>query len=480
MFCTKCGKENQDGMRFCQYCGTPLTASAQPTPPPAGYQQPAYRQPEDYVPRQDTFPPVIQVLRQMAVSPLFLVAAITYSCTILFTLLGAFVGSSSNALLQYMLMLEGMGGMVDYSALNSMTSIMRGASVGGVLIGQVPAILVAVGIWMMFAAARDNSGQPMKTGGLTLIRVMQVISLVFEILLLVILELALLISMLALSDYTDYAVPIVVTSMVLVALALGLGIVYSVKLIQTLSTMIRTIRNQRPYARISTYVAVLSILSGAASLVMVLFSGNFFSGVGALCSAAASITFGIFLFQYRSRMQTLKQTQPAPDQFQAPAYSEPAPVYHEPEPQPYQAPYGGPAGLTGSAPVPGPETWPAPVGETAVLQQPQETTVLNAQATLPTVRLIRVRNNAVVMIDRPQFRIGRDPGVADYIITDNTAVGRQHADIVQHDSRCFVMDLNSTNHTYVNGQQVMPGTEFPLNNGDQLMLGDECFQVEIR
>ena len=109
-----------------------------------------------------------------------------------------------------------------------------------------------------------------------------------------------------------------------------------------------------------------------------------------------------------------------------------------------------------------------------------ETTVLNqTPVALPTLYLRRVRDNSMILIDRPQFRIGRDPGVADFIVTDNTAVGRQHADIIQRGESFFVVDLNSTNHTYLNGTQIQPLQEYPLQNQDQLVLGDECFQVEI-
>ena len=38
-----------------------------------------------------------------------------------------------------------------------------------------------------------------------------------------------------------------------------------------------------------------------------------------------------------------------------------------------------------------------------------------------------------------------------YFIGDNTAVSRSHANIITREGRCFILDTNSTNHTYVNG-----------------------------
>lgn len=485
MFCTKCGKENQDGMRFCQYCGTPLT-QGQPAP-----------QPDAYVPQMPVLSPVMQALKQLASSPLYITGAVAYSCMILFNVIAAVSGGAGGGIMRYLSVLNNYG--LSTRELNYMLGGAMGAVTGVslffTLLCQIPAILVAVGIWMVFASAVDRTGQPMTTGGLSLIRVLQIISIVGQSLLLAILEIALVITMVGMSRYSDDVIPIAVTCMVLVLLIMGLGLLYSVKLVQTLGTMQRAIRFQKPLSRVSTYVAVLTILAGVLTLFSVFVAGGLFSALAALCGAVASIVFGVFLFQYRSRMQVLKDTGGAPRPAPQPA-PVPQPYYEsqptpapQPAPQPYYEPQPEPVPQPAPAPQPYYEQQPAPnsyygtqpvtVGETEVLRQPQETTVLKPQPLIPTIRLIRIKDNAVIMIDRPQFRIGRDPGVADYIITDNTAVGRQHADIVQHGGEYFVVDLNSTNHTYVNGCQVCPGSEYPLQNGDQLMLGDECFRVEI-
>lgn len=508
MFCTKCGKQNPDGMRFCQYCGTPLMQGGQQQYQQNGaqqsqyqqngyqqngYQQSQYQQADAYVSYAPPLSPVAQALRQMGGSAVFLTAAVAYTCAILFTIIGGFVGSSNSVLASYLALAEQMGGMVDYGALNTVLGAMRGASVMSTILMEIPAILVAVGIWMTFATVRNNGSAPMQTGGLTLIRVLQIIGVVFECVALVLLEVALIISMVAASQYTDMAVPVLATAMALILLIMGLGILYNVKLIQTLGTIRLTMQTQRPSTRISTYAAVMTIIGGVASLVSIFSAGNIFSSLGLLCSAVASIVFGVFLFQFRNRMQVLKMSrndqmnysdqggynnQNGYDQngYNQNGYGQNGYGQNENGQNGYgQNGYGqnenGQNGYGQNVNDSQAGGWQESVGET---------TVLHPQNPVPTVRLIRVRNNAVIMIDRPQFRIGRDPGVADYIITDNTAVGRQHADIVQHDGQCYVVDLNSTNHTFVNGQQVYPGTEYPLHNGDQLMLGDDCFQVEIR
>lgn len=66
---------------------------------------------------------------------------------------------------------------------------------------------------------------------------------------------------------------------------------------------------------------------------------------------------------------------------------------------------------------------------------------------------------------------------ADIVIAGNAAISRRHAEIVKKDSRCYyISDLNSVNHTWVNGDIVGPGGEHPLETGDIIRLADEEFE----
>ena len=44
MFCEKCGKKNEDGKRFCQYCGAPLSSGAEGGYTPLAAGRPGDRQ----------------------------------------------------------------------------------------------------------------------------------------------------------------------------------------------------------------------------------------------------------------------------------------------------------------------------------------------------------------------------------------------------------------------------------------------------
>ena len=45
----------------------------------------------------------------------------------------------------------------------------------------------------------------------------------------------------------------------------------------------------------------------------------------------------------------------------------------------------------------------------------------------------------------------------------------------QREGRCFILDTNSTNHTYVNGVMIRSNEEVVLSEGDKIRLANEEF-----
>lgn len=123
-------------------------------------------------------------------------------------------------------------------------------------------------------------------------------------------------------------------------------------------------------------------------------------------------------------------------------------------------------------------------GETTVLcaGRPGETVVLNGtmqQVQVPKPHLVRSRNNETIPLNKPVFRIGKEKSYVDYFIGDNTAVSRSHADIITRDGVYFVVDTNSTNHTFVNGKMIHSNVETELHDGDKLRFGNEDFEFRL-
>ena len=76
--------------------------------------------------------------------------------------------------------------------------------------------------------------------------------------------------------------------------------------------------------------------------------------------------------------------------------------------------------------------------------------------------------------------LGEERSYVDYFIGDNTAISRSHADIVCRDNRYFIVDMRSTNHTFVNEMLVQNGEEREIQSGDKVRLANEEFDFEIR
>lgn len=126
----------------------------------------------------------------------------------------------------------------------------------------------------------------------------------------------------------------------------------------------------------------------------------------------------------------------------------------------------------------------ADYGETTVLGGDNaygETTVLGEENYQNKISpyLIRVKNNEKISINKAMFRIGKEKSYVDYFIDDNTYISRGHANILCKDGRCYIVDNNSRNHTYVNGEMITSGNEVELKNGDTIKLANEAFEFKI-
>ena len=161
----------------------------------------------------------------------------------------------------------------------------------------------------------------------------------------------------------------------------------------------------------------------------------------------------------------------------ATAYAYDAPINTQPN-----------GGFTPAKPVT-PATTPvqyanAGAGETSVLNQGAgETTVLNQGSSETTVlnqnthygSLVRKKNKETIKINSTHFVIGKERAKVNYCVVDNTSVSRTHATIFNRGGAAFLMDMNATNGTFVNGVRLNPGQEIVLKNGDTILLADEEF-----
>lgn len=93
--------------------------------------------------------------------------------------------------------------------------------------------------------------------------------------------------------------------------------------------------------------------------------------------------------------------------------------------------------------------------------------------------LFRILTEENISVNKPVYRLGKERSYVDYFVTNNIAVSRSHADIITRGTRYFVMDLNSKNHTFLNGQEIPVQYEVELHDGDRLKLANEEFIFNV-
>lgn len=120
--------------------------------------------------------------------------------------------------------------------------------------------------------------------------------------------------------------------------------------------------------------------------------------------------------------------------------------------------------------------------ETTVLgsNESEGTTVLGSEDIYePTYPyLIRTKSDEKIMVNKQSFRIGKEIQ-CDYSVSDNSAVSRNHADILTKNGRFFIVDNNSTNKTYVDYKPIPSSTEVEIFPGSRLRLANEDFEFNI-
>ncbi|MDO4634024.1 MAG: FHA domain-containing protein [Eubacteriales bacterium] len=80
--------------------------------------------------------------------------------------------------------------------------------------------------------------------------------------------------------------------------------------------------------------------------------------------------------------------------------------------------------------------------------------------------------NRQVQITKPNFLIGR-MGTCDLVLSNASGASRKHAMIEYDHDNYYVTDMNSTNHTYVNGSCLRSGQRMELKDGDEITAGHE-------
>lgn len=166
--------------------------------------------------------------------------------------------------------------------------------------------------------------------------------------------------------------------------------------------------------------------------------------------------------------QTQPATQPAVQTGTQPVAQKPATLAQQPAYVPREVPQGQAANFGETTVLGG-----GAIGETTVLTAAQNPNKMIAP------HLIRKKNNEKISLNKPVFRVGKERSYVDYFIGDNTAISRSHANFITRDGAYFVVDTNSTNHTFVNGTMIQSNVETSIAHGDMIRLANEDFEFKL-
>ncbi|MCD7823063.1 MAG: zinc ribbon domain-containing protein [Oscillospiraceae bacterium] len=301
MFCSKCGTENPDNANFCQGCGSPLTNPAQQAAENL-YQSPPV--PNPTVCSEPTAQSPLEALRKVATSVLFRFTAFAFCSLILSNILvlldssyiwGAFTEIFRN---------------VDPEMVNEASSYIGSFSIITAIISQIPYVLIAIGLWVTYAAAAGKKDKPFNTAGLTMIKVIYVIELVAVCVLLALCMVAMLIASITADNSKD--------AMMVFGFVIALDIIFGV-IIFWLAMIIKSLNAAKTAAHeesgkhlgknASAFVGILCYIAGVINILSAILSIMSFSIV-AFCNCAigavVQFCFGVLIFRFRSEIKRLK------------------------------------------------------------------------------------------------------------------------------------------------------------------------------
>lgn len=362
MFCQKCGTQNAENAAFCKNCGASMMAQQNQQSSEPNYQntqqtnqqnfQQTYQQnnqgyqqnyQQNYQNYQQNYQqayrkmekiyssnPAINAVKKIAASPIFLTGVILYSVYALFQLISTFSGNAIINMIETALKFSGAYGSSEIYAIEQMLEGMRAGAIIGGLLGMIPTLLVVLALWLIFTAGRNIKEQGMKTAGLTIIKVLSIISLVtfcvtmglsiIAIILLIVFAASL--PELAggaifdmsyyggdygygygyedqMKDILNMGTGLIVGLLVVVALIIAasfvINLLFYIKTIKTLNSIKNTVDSGRFTGKISMYLIVMLFITASANVLTFSLAG--------LSSGVAIILFAVALIKLRGEFK---------------------------------------------------------------------------------------------------------------------------------------------------------------------------------
>lgn len=271
--------------------------------------------------------PALNALKSVGSSPMFLTLCVLFSVSALLTILSSLaVGDTLSSIYIYAYQLG-----MDMQDVDTLMDVMRSTSVFSVVLGSIPAILVAVAMWIHFGTCNNRQSGNISTAGLTICKVLSYISLIGGciIALLVVGGFALIIVAFLVSDmpwgelfdpygsygyggYTDEEATIAVVVVLavfalVVTFAIVLAITYQASIIRMINRTKTVAQTGRADDRVSGYLTGMTGLTAATAIISgltALFTSPL-TGAASLAQGAAYILMIILLRRYGREMNAV-------------------------------------------------------------------------------------------------------------------------------------------------------------------------------
>ena len=80
-----------------------------------------------------------------------------------------------------------------------------------------------------------------------------------------------------------------------------------------------------------------------------------------------------------------------------------------------------------------------------------------------------------LIIEKPEYIIGKKVELVDGVITSNATISRVHCKIVFRDGQYYICDMGSANGTFINGVKIKEYAELQIQPGDEIGMSNSKF-----
>lgn len=114
----------------------------------------------------------------------------------------------------------------------------------------------------------------------------------------------------------------------------------------------------------------------------------------------------------------------------------------------------------------------------SVPEEMERTVLLSAIKKPEVLELVCEQTGEVVQVTKFPFYIGSVKEYADFV-PNVEGVSRMHCSIIKKEDNYYLADLNSTNGTYLNKQEIIPGKDALLSDHDELRICSREFYIKF-